>query len=94
MVSKSLFRPITSEKSTKLKSLGVYLFEIAKEYNKNSIASAIEKLYSVKVGDVRIFNRVGKVKVRRNGKKVVFQDKKYAYVKLRQGVLDMSLNKI
>ena len=64
---------------------GVYAFEVNKKANKIQIKNAVEKLYNVKVKDVRTANRRGKP--RRRGrfmgitpswkKAVVLLDKEY-----------------
>lgn len=56
-------RPVITEKSTRLKDgSNTICFEVARSANKIEIRRAIEKLFSVKVMDVRVANREGKWK--------------------------------
>jgi large subunit ribosomal protein L23 len=78
-------RPLISEKSTKLKeATNTVCFEVDRRANKIEIQRAVEKLFGVKVMDVRVANRRGKWKrmgrflgQRKNWKK--------AYVRLAEG---------
>ena len=54
-------RPMVTEKGThQSEKLNAYAFEVAPEANKAQIRQAIEKIYSVKVLEVRTANRKGK----------------------------------
>jgi large subunit ribosomal protein L23 len=78
-------RPLISEKSTKLKeTTNTVCFEVDCRANKIEIRKAVEKLFGVKVAQVRVANRQGKWK--RMGK-FVGQRKawKKAYVRLAAG---------
>ena len=56
-----IIRPLVTEKSTRLQhSQNTYAFEVHRLANKHQIKDAVEKLYSVKVSDVRTMNRKGK----------------------------------
>ena len=56
-------RPIISEKSTALAEVaGRYAFEVAIQANKQEIKDAVQKLFHVKVCDVRTMIMHGKVK--------------------------------
>jgi large subunit ribosomal protein L23 len=56
-----VIRPLITEQSTHLASTrNAYSFEVNRKANKNQIRNAIERLYSVKVTDVRVANRKGK----------------------------------
>lgn len=56
-------RPVISEKSTALAELaGKYVFEVAKEVNKNEIRDAVQQLFKVKVRKVQTLMMHGKVK--------------------------------
>jgi large subunit ribosomal protein L23 len=78
-------RPLVSEKSTRLKEASnTVCFEVDRRANKIEIQRAVEKLFGVKVTDVRVANRKGKWKrmgrflgQRKNWKK--------AYVRLAEG---------
>jgi large subunit ribosomal protein L23 len=56
-------RPIVSEKSTALAEVaGRYAFEVALKANKQEIKEAVQRLFNVKVRDVRTMIMHGKVK--------------------------------
>ena len=56
-------RPLITEKSTRLKEgSNTICFEVAKTANKIEVRRAVEKLFGVKVLDVRVANRQGKWK--------------------------------
>jgi large subunit ribosomal protein L23 len=78
-------RPLISEKTSTLKETrGAVCFEVHRDATKPEIKSAVEKLFSVKVADVRVANVHGKVK--RQGRFVGRRpDWKKAYVVLRKG---------
>jgi large subunit ribosomal protein L23 len=78
-------RPLISEKSTKLKeATNTVCFEVDRRANKIEIRKAVEKLFGVKVADVRVANRQGKWK--RMGRFLgQRKDWKKAYVRLEPG---------
>lgn len=54
-------RPLVTEKGTfQSQALNAYAFEVSPKANKTQIKQAIEKLYDVKVREVRTANRKGK----------------------------------
>ena len=56
-----VIRPVVTERSTaEADERGAYTFEVAKDANKIEIRQAIEKLFGVKVADVRTMNYRGK----------------------------------
>src|SRR5262249_50434004 len=56
-------RPLITEKATRLKETSnTVCFEVARSANKIEVARAVEKLFGVKVMDVRVANREGKWK--------------------------------
>jgi large subunit ribosomal protein L23 len=56
-------RPLITEKATRMKeSSNTICFEVARTANKIEVARAVEKLFGVKVVDVRVANRQGKWK--------------------------------
>ncbi len=61
---RSIIRKVLiTEKSTILREMrNQYFFEVAREANKIEIKQAIEKIFSVKVNDVRTMQLRGKVK--------------------------------
>lgn len=78
-------RPLVTEKGVTLKEEARTLsFEVARDANKTQIRQAVEKLFAVKVEDVRTSNFEGKL--RRRGKFAGYRsDWKKAYVKLKVG---------
>ena len=78
-------RPLITEKSSALKDAQqTVAFEVHRDATKPEIKSAIEKLFSVKVADVRVVNVHGKVK--RQGRFVGRRpDWKKAYIVLKKG---------
>lgn len=75
---------ITSKSVELYKKLGQITFEVNSIANKIMIRNAIEKLWDVKVADVRVVNTTGKVKSF-GRKKFKSSDKKKAIVKLKSG---------
>lgn len=56
-------RPLITEKATRLKEASnTVCFEVARSANKIEVKRAVEKLFGVKVVDVRVSNREGKWK--------------------------------
>jgi large subunit ribosomal protein L23 len=56
-----IIKPLVTEKSTHLQNTqNAYAFQVHATCNKQQIRQAIEKLYSVKVVDVRTMTRKGK----------------------------------
>jgi len=80
-----LRRPLVTEKGVDKKDNERTLcFEVHAEANKTQVKSAVEKLFKVKVAEVRTANVEGKL--RRRGKFVGYRsDWKKAYVKLKKG---------
>ncbi len=82
---KIIRRPLVTEKSTRQKEEGrQYAFEVRRDANKIEIQFAVERLFKVKVLQVRTSNVLGKMKRlgRRYGKR---PDWKKAIVTLREG---------
>lgn len=78
-------KPVVTSKSVELfKKLGQLTFEVDKSANKITIRRAIEKIWDVKVADVRIMNVGGKEKVFAR-KSFMSPDKKKAIIKLKKG---------
>jgi large subunit ribosomal protein L23 len=59
---KIIRRPLVTEKTTLLREGNQYLFEVDPRANKIEIEKAVEKLFKVKVVDVRTLNVLGKKK--------------------------------
>ncbi|HKW96890.1 MAG TPA: 50S ribosomal protein L23 [Bryobacteraceae bacterium] len=78
-------RPLVTEKGVAKKEAELTLcFEVAPEANKVQVKAAVEKLFKVKVDNVRTCNFEGKE--RRRGRFAGFRrDWKKAYVKLKAG---------
>jgi large subunit ribosomal protein L23 len=56
-----IIKPLITEKSTHQQATrNSYAFQVHKEANKHQIKDAVEKLYNVKVADVRTMVRKGK----------------------------------
>jgi large subunit ribosomal protein L23 len=82
---KIIRKPWITEKSTRQKEEGgQYVFEVYRDANKIEIQSAIERLFKVKVLQVRTSNVMGKMKRlgKRYGKR---PDWKKAIVTLKEG---------
>lgn len=82
---KIILRPLITEKSTQQKEgNNQYVFEVHRDANKIEIQSAVERLFKVKVSQVRTSNVLGKVKRlgRKYGKR---PDWKKAIVTLKEG---------
>jgi large subunit ribosomal protein L23 len=84
-INNVIFRPLVTEKGVAKKDEERTLcFEVASAANKVMIQSAVEKLFKVKVAEVRTANFVGKL--RRRGRFAGYRsDWKKAYVKLKPG---------
>ena len=90
LINKILIKPILTEKATNLVQNNVYMFEVDKKANKHQVKQALEKLYKVKTGEVKIMIRKGKEK--KVGKKGLLKkssDRKIAFVRLIEGKIDL-----
>jgi len=78
-------RPLVTEKGVEKKDAERTLcFEVAVNANKTQVKSAVEKLFKVKVEEVRTANFEGKL--RRRGRFAGYRpDWKKAYVRLKEG---------
>ena len=78
-------RPVVTEKGVAKKDDERTLcFEVASEANKTQVKAAVEKLFKVKVAEVRTANFEGKM--RRRGRFMGYRpDWKKAYVRLKEG---------
>jgi len=80
--------PIVSEKTTSSsEKQNTHVFEVARDADKLVIRRAVEKLFSVKVDEVRIVNVRGKQVRSRTTRRLVGRRRarKKAYVKLAEG---------
>ncbi len=65
---KTIERPVVTEKTNLLREeLNQYVFQVRRDANKVEIRQAVEKLFGVRVIDVRTANVRGKVKRMRRG---------------------------
>ncbi|MDE3194755.1 MAG: 50S ribosomal protein L23 [Acidobacteriota bacterium] len=80
-----LLKPVVTEKGiTKREGERTLCFQVHRDANKIAVKQAVEKLFSVKVEEVRTANFEGKL--RRRGKFAAYRsDWKKAYVKLQPG---------
>ncbi len=78
-------RPLVTEKGVDKKdNERTLVFEVAADANKTQVKQAVEKLFKVKVDDVRTATFEGKM--RRRGRFMGYRsDWKKAYVKLKEG---------
>jgi large subunit ribosomal protein L23 len=78
-------RPIVTEKGvTKKEAENTLCFEVLADANKTQIKTAVQKVFKVKVEDVRTVNNTGKL--RRRGRFTGYRpDWKKAYVRLKAG---------
>ncbi len=78
-------RPIVTEKGVdKKEAENTMCFEVLAEANKTQIKTAVQKVFKVKVADVRTVNTAGKL--RRRGRFTGYRaDWKKAYVRLKAG---------
>lgn len=82
--------PVLTEKATDLVKNSVYMFKTNLKATKLQIKEVVEKIYKVKVKDIRVMIRKGKMK--KSGRKMLMKkraDKKIAYVKLKEGKIDI-----
>lgn len=85
-----ILRPIVTEKATGQAQGKTYTFEVGKKANKNIVKEALQTVYGVKIDDVRIMVRKGKV--RKVGKKMVSKkqsDQKIAFVHVKTGSINV-----
>ncbi len=85
IIHKVLRRPLVTEKGvTKKDNERTLAFEVSPEATKTEVKAAVEKLFKVKVSEVRTATFEGKL--RRRGKFAGYRsDWKKAYVKLKAG---------
>ena len=90
LINEVLIKPILTEKATNLVQNQVYMFEVDKRANKHQVKQALEKLYKVKTGEVKMMIRKGKEKeVGKKGLLKKTADRKIAFVKLIEGKIDL-----
>ena len=79
-----LISPVITEKSFKNQALNQYTFRVCASATKPQIQKAVERLYKVKVEDVRTLNRLGKTK-RFRGRLGVRSNVKNAIIRVQAG---------
>lgn len=85
-----ILKPLITEKTTNLSKNKVYSFIVNEKANKNQIKKLIEEIYKVKVYEVKVVIRKGKIK--RKGRRMLAKrqsNRKIAYVKLKEGKIDI-----
>ncbi len=89
-INETIISPVLTEKATFNTKDKVYMFVVNQKSTKFQVKAALEKIFSVKVADVRIMVRKGK-EVRRGRKMLAkkLADQKIAYVKLKDGKIDI-----
>jgi len=89
-INEVIVGPLITEKTTNLVKNNVYTFLVNKKASKPQIKTVLESLYKVKVAEVRLVNRKGKnKKVGRFLREKKLPDTKVAYVKLKEGSLEI-----
>jgi len=79
-----IIKPLVTEKTTHQQlTRNAYAFQVARDANKVQIRKAVEKIYNVKVVDVRTLNRKGKPR-RTKAKMTTTSDWKRAIVTLAE----------
>jgi len=89
-ITEVIRKPIITEKTTQLSQNKIYVFEVNTQANKDTIATALETLFKVKVGSVKTIMRKGKIK--RVGRKLIPKkrpDIKIAYITILEGAIDL-----
>ncbi|MBN1366892.1 MAG: 50S ribosomal protein L23 [Dehalococcoidales bacterium] len=77
-------RPLVTEKSTTLQTIGKYAFEVNTEANKKQIKDAVEKAFKVSVNTVNVINLPASTK-RVGRRRVILPAMKKAIVTLKAG---------
>ena len=89
-INQIVIAPILTEKATDNAKNKVYMFQVNPKSSKLQVKMFLEKIYSVKVESVRVMNRRGKeVRRGRRGLSKILPGKKIAYVKLKEGKIDL-----
>lgn len=89
-INQVLLQPLLTEKSTNLVKLKQYSFLVAQTADKDQVKETIEKIYKVKVSQIRISVRKGKIKrVGRKGMSKKSPNRKIAIVSLKEGKIDL-----
>ena len=81
---KVLIKPILTEKALQKQDNRIYCFSVDRKANKIEVRNAVEKIFGVKVEEVKVINLSGK-KRSRYRKEGHTSSWKKAYVKLKKG---------
>lgn len=85
-----LIAPLVTEKASGLAQRSIYAFEVNARASKEQIAQALQTLYKVKVGKIRVMTRKGKTRrVGRRMQTVQLTDRKIAYIVVKEGSIDL-----
>ena len=85
-----IIKPLLTEKATGMSQKNIYTFEVGTKANKHSVKEALIKLYNVKIGNVTILVRKGKMKkVGRKMQPKKNANRKVAYVTVTEGTISM-----
>lgn len=85
-----VIRPHMTEKALAQVKRGVYGFEVSPKASKDQVRQAVEKLFSVTISAVTTVMRKGKMRrVGRKMKPKQLGNRKFAYVVLSKGKIDM-----
>lgn len=90
----NIVKPIITEKTIRLaEEMDQYTFEVNPTTNKTEAAKEIETTFGVKVGEVKVHNRLGKkVRFGRSRKFGRRSDRKIMIFKLTKGSIDIFRN--
>lgn len=89
-INEVIIAPVLTEKATNLAKKKMYTFKVNRQANKFQIKTALQNLYQVKVGEIRV--KIQKGKKKRMGKKLVVKrtaDVKIVHVSLVEGKIDL-----
>lgn len=80
-----LVRPIITERSTQLRELNKYVFEVAPSATKGQVKEAVQRVFSVNVTAVNTMNATGKLRRRMSPRPGYQSDWKKAIVTIKKG---------
>ena len=85
-----IISPVLTEKATKLANSKVYSFLVTLKATKRTVKKTLESLYKVKIGQIRIVSRKGKIKkVGRRSIPKQMPNKKIALVSIKEGTIPL-----
>jgi large subunit ribosomal protein L23 len=89
-INQILVKPVLTEKATSQSAKQTYSFYVNLKANKHQIKKAVQDIYGVTVGEVKVQIRKGKT--RRVGRRMTVKnlsDQKIAYIKVTKGTIDI-----